>query len=79
MSFPLQNSLDIGTISLLNRAKFALSSVGFSIPYLRMAVVVKHMVTPNWLALVNGNLDYNPRSNSWWFKFDPQPDPFLKK
>ena len=33
---------------------------------------VKNMY-PKWLALVNGNLDYNLRSNSLWFNFDPHP------
>ena len=33
---------------------------------------VKNMY-PKWLALVNGNLDYNLRSDSWCFNFDPHP------
>ena len=34
---------------------------------------VKNRVTPKWVALVNGNMDQNPQSNSWWFIFDPYP------
>ena len=37
------------------------------------SVGVKNMVTPKWLALLNGFMDCNLRSISWWFIFDPHP------
>ena len=39
---------------------------------------VKNMY-PKWLAQVNGNLDYNLRSISWWFNFDPLPTGFKRQ
>ena len=34
---------------------------------------VKNRVTPKFVALANGNMDSNLRSNSWWLNFDPHP------
>ena len=33
---------------------------------------------PKCLALVNGNLDYNLRSDSWWLNFDHPGRPEVK-
>ena len=40
----------------------------------QMGVVVKNRVTPNWVARVNGDNDYNLRSISRWLDFDPYPN-----
>ena len=40
-----------------------------------VAVAVKNRITPKWVALVNGILDYDLRSDSWclFVVFDPHP------